>query len=165
MPDYPEVHTPYLSARSEAASDVANAASSLVNTTGTAVNIVNASRHFDLHAASLASRASNAADAAVPIGVMPDAAVLVSAWIVPHSSQAGSATNFFNARLIDFGTDGSGTAILASYSLSAAGQGIGALSAGAMTMSSSLSVPSGHVLGISYLSQGNGIAAVAHGVH
>lgn len=116
---------------------------------------------------SLASRASNAANGAVPLLKLGNAIELKGVDFVPHASQAGSATNYADVTIIDMGTDGTGTAVLGTKSFSAVAASVAALVAGPMTMvtSKSSNVASGHIIGVSYTSQGNGIALVAHGIN
>lgn len=149
MPGNPEVYTPLLSARS---------ATPLVNSSA----IANSTDRQDVvNETALASRASNAANAAVPLTVAPQPLVVLSAQLMPLSSQAGSATNFANVAIIDAGTDGTGTAVIASYTFSATGTSIAANGLGALTVVAP-SVASGHQIALSYSSQGNGIPLVAH---
>ena len=115
-------------------------------------------------AAQLASRASNASDSAIPIGIIRQATQLLSGDILPTASQPGSATNFADVGIINLGSDGNGTVVLASRTFSAAGTSVDALAPGALTIVGTPTVSAGEVIGVSYTSQGNGIALVAHGI-
>ena len=112
----------------------------------------------------LPSRASNATDSIIGIGVVAHDGLVVGGYFIPTTSQAGSATHFANLRLINLGPSANLSTNLASRSLSAAGQGVSAHQRGDMTLSSgtAISVSAGDVIGVSYASQGNGIAVVAH---
>lgn len=112
----------------------------------------------------VASVASNA-QAVVPILGPGQAIQVLSAQMIPTASQAGSATNFFVASLINLGSAGTGTTVLASRSFSATGTSIAALVPGSLTLGSVTSRASAEVLAMSYTSSGNGIAAVAHTLH
>lgn len=112
------------------------------------------------------SAASNAADA-VFVGCTfraPSRITIEAVYWTPTTSQAGSATNFSIVKAVNLGTDGAGTTVVATYSLSATGEGIAALQVGTFTNSStvaSLQMTAGQVIGIKHFSQGNGIACVA----
>src|SRR5688572_15611446 len=82
----------------------------------------------------LASRASNAADAIIPLGRIPHNAFALSAYIIPHSSQAGSATHYADVKVVNLGAAGSGTTVVASKTFSAAGASVASNTPGAMTM-------------------------------
>lgn len=108
------------------------------------------------------SRASNASDsAAVILAPIGAAGSVVAAQIAPIVSQAGSATNFALATIVNLGSIGAGTVVLGSVSLSATATSIAALSASAMAISNP-TFASNEQLGVSYASQGSGIALVAH---
>lgn len=111
---------------------------------------------------SYASRASNAADGIIPLGHVPEDGVVVSAAFQPETSQAGSATNYANLSIVNLGPTAAISAVIASHSLSHATQGKAALGKQAMTLSTgtALSVSAGDMLGISFASQGGGIAIV-----
>ena len=98
-----------------------------------------------------------------PITAPRQAAELLSADYVPNASQAGSASNFADLLVINLGSDGNGTTVLASYTLSATGASIDALAPGAFTVGSSPTVAAGEVVGFSIdnSSNGNGIAVGA----
>ena len=119
---------------------------------------------FQVVAVNLPSRASNAGDAAIPLAVPRHAGSLVSADIVPHASQAGSATHFAVVDVINLSTDGTGTAVLASKSFSATGTSVAAAAPGPLSVAAAPTFTSADALAVSYSSQGNGIALVAHAV-
>lgn len=107
------------------------------------------------------SRASNAADGIVPIGVIPANATITGVYFQPQGSQAGSATNFAIARVLNAGIGGSGTDVVASKSFSAAGASIAAQAGSSLPVASAeVTGPTG--LAASYASSGNGIALVPH---
>lgn len=110
----------------------------------------------------LASRASNAADGVVPLHIMKQAGSLLSASLMPTASQPGSATNFAQIKIIDLGTDGTGTRVLASTNALSAAGGSVAAAASANIPSVAASIAAGRVIGVSYASAGNGIALVEH---
>lgn len=148
--------TPYLSARSQATSGLVNASALQEISGGIGRMIVN-----------VPSRASNAANGFVPIENVPQNMSVVSAYIMPQTSQAGSATNYDDITIVNLSSDGTGTAVVASKSLSAAGASVQAGAPGSFVLASgasasALSVGSGNVLAVSYTSAGNGIAVVAH---
>lgn len=155
MPDSRgENYTPYASSRGDSGTTAASALSA-----GSAVQSV-----ANIIAANLPSRASNAADAIVPIGVIPVNATILSVNQVPASDQAGSATNFANVKVINIGSGGSGTATIGSKSFSAAGASIGSNAKGSHALGAGSAATAGDVVGVSYASAGNGIALVAHAI-
>ncbi len=148
--------TPYLSARSAATSGLVNS-SALAETSA-------ALQYF---AVNVPSRASNAANSIVPVGVPGQAISVVSVYMVPQVSQAGSATNYDDLGLINLSSDGTGTVVVASKTFSAAGASVAAGAAGSFALNggASASVAAGAALAASYTSQGNGIAIVAHTIN
>ena len=101
----------------------------------------------------------SAANLVTPLSAPRQACTLLSADIIPTASQAGSATNFADLLVVNLGSDGNGTTVLASYTLSATGASIDALAPGACTVESSPTVAAGEVIGLSIdnSSNGNGI--------
>lgn len=145
--------TPYLSARSAATSGLVNASA-----------LVEVSAGLQYFQVNVPSRASNAANSIVPIGRADQAISVVSAYMIPQSSQAGSATNYDDISIINLSSDGAGTVVVASKTFSAAGASVSAGSAGSFALNggASASVAAGQALAASYTSAGNGIAIVAH---
>ena len=109
----------------------------------------------------LVSLASNGTYDAFGIEPAPGNCTIVSAFFVPSASQAGSATNYFDLKILDLSTDGSGTTVLASKTLSASTTSIAANAAGSMAITDSNSVTALNVIGVSAVKAGNGIARVA----
>ena len=144
--------TPYLSARSAATSGLVNSSA-----------LVEVSANLQYFQVAVPSRASNAANSIVNIGVPGQAISVVSAYMVPQSSQAGSATNYDDITLFNGSSDGTGTAVIASKTFSAAGASVAAGAPGSFALSAAnASVAAGQAIAASYTSQGNGIAIVAH---
>ena len=117
------------------------------------------------------SVASNASDGGVTEGrfaipTLPTGktAKLVGAKWIPVSSQAGSATNYRDLKVVNLGQAAAGTAVMASHTLSATGASVAASVAQALTMTTataSVSATSGDVIELQTISAGNGIAIVA----
>lgn len=122
------------------------------------------SAHLEHLQMSFPSKASNGTYGIVPFGLIPEAASVVSAWFTPHADQAGSATNYGDIKVINLGTAGSGTAILASKTLSAAGASGGSNQPVSMALSSTVSMAASAIIGVSYTKAGNGIDLVAHSI-
>lgn len=112
----------------------------------------------------LASRASNAADAVIPLGGTNQAMQVLAAYIVPQTSQVGSATNYADVKIVAVGADGTVAATLATKSFSAAGTSVAANARGAFTLGATPTKTAAQSLGLSYASQGSGVALVAHGL-
>jgi hypothetical protein len=89
---------------------------------------------------------------------------ILSVDIVPQASQAGSATNFADVGLVNLASGGAGTTVLASKTFSATGTSVAALAPGALTNVGTPTIAAGEAYAVSYTSQGNGIALVAHAV-
>lgn len=107
-------------------------------------------------------RASNAGDSnAVILAPIGAAGSVVAIHVAPIASQAGSATNFADIEIINLGSVGAGTVVLGSVSLSATATSIAANSASSLAVSNP-TFASNEQLGVSYASQGSGIALVAH---
>ena len=142
--------TPYLSARS---------ATPTINSSA----LQDRTSFVDRYVISNASRASNAANAILPLGVAEVAISVVSAWIVPLTSQAGSATNFASVNLVNLGSGSAGTVIMASKTFSVSTASVAAMTPGSFALGVA-SKTSAEQIGVSYTSAGNGIALVAHDV-
>lgn len=108
------------------------------------------------------SRASNAADRTVSIGLKGQAIKILSVDLIPEASQAGSATNYADVKIVNLGSGSAGTTVVASKTFSAAAASIAANTPGAFTLGSVVSKASAEHFAVSYGSQGNGIALVAH---
>lgn len=114
------------------------------------------------HVVYIPSRASNAADAlrgGLLFGDVP--AQLLSARFVPHASQVGSATNYADMKLVKLGSGSAGTTVMASRSYSATAQGHAKEIPAQLTLATAeadLRLSTNEQMGISFASQGNGIA-------
>ena len=118
------------------------------------------------HTVYLPSRASDAANLIIPVMGKGHGVELLSAHVSPLTSQAGSATNFANLLLVNMGSGSTVGSTMASYSLSATAQGIPALMDGELgVVAAAAAKGSAERMGLSYASQGNGIALVAHSLH
>ena len=115
--------------------------------------------HFGQHA-SIASNAANAIEPFFPTG---QAISILSAWIVPLTSQAGSATNFASVNLVNLGSGSAGTVVMASKTFSVSTASVAAMTPGSFALGTA-SKTSAEQIGVSYTSAGNGIALVAHDI-
>jgi hypothetical protein len=117
------------------------------------------------HTMSFASRASNAADDVIDFfHALGHTVSVLSVYYVPHISQAGSATNYDDWKLINMGSGSAGTAVVASKTFSATGASVQAETPSSLSVASA-AIASNEHLGISRVSAGNGIALVAHTIH
>lgn len=118
------------------------------------------------HTQQYASLASNGTDRAVPFFPPGGQKIQVlSAWIVPLTSQAGSATNYPGVRLVDYGTGSAGTTVLASKEFSATSLSVDANTPGAMTLGATVTVSGTHHIVVTHEQVANGLDLVAHAVH
>lgn len=117
------------------------------------------------HSMSFASQASNAANNVVGFFPAGQAISVLSVYVDPISSQAGSATNYDNIGLVNMGSGSAGTVVLASKTFSAAGASVDANVPGSFALGTVVTKASNEHLAISHTSAGNGIALVARTVH
>lgn len=116
------------------------------------------------HTMSVASQASNAANNILEFFPPGQAISVLSAWVVPLTSQAGSATNYDDIGLINLGSGSAGTVVMASKTFSAAGASVQAGTPGSFAIVSPSKTSAEH-LAFSHTSAGNGIALVARTYH
>jgi len=110
----------------------------------------------------VSSVASNATDTGQPICRCKNAGSVLSAFFIPSASQAGSATNYRTPKLINMGSAGTGTTVIASITaLSASTGSVIANTAKAMTMTTTAAdytVAAGDILAWYTTKSGDGIA-------
>ncbi len=116
------------------------------------------------HSMSFASQASNAANNVVGFFPTGQAISVLSVWVDPVSSQAGSATNYDNIALIYLGSGSAGTVVGASKTFSAAAASVDANVLGSFALGTVTKTSAEH-LAVSHTSAGNGIALVARTIH
>lgn len=88
--------------------------------------------------------------------VMPHAAKIVGAYIVPAAAVTGANTNYTSLILYDRGTDGTGTTALATLALTS-GNDLVAKAKNIMSEALTTTVVAGQVLGLSAAKSGTGL--------
>ncbi len=117
------------------------------------------------HTMTFASNASNAANPVQDFFPPGQAISVLSVWVTPSTSQAGSATNYTDIQLVNMGSGSAGTTVLASKTFSAAAASVDANVPGVFASVASASKARTEHLAISHTSHGNGIALVARTIH
>lgn len=117
------------------------------------------------HSMPFGSLASNGTDRTRSFFPPGQAIAILSAWVAPDTSQAGSATNYPGVRILNHGTGSAGTAVLAQRNFSGTALGVDAGLLGSMTLGAVVSKASGDQLAVQHEQVANGLDLVPHTVH